>query len=88
MTMGPKNNLTIRLSESVVFLRGSVESTVSGRRSNRDAQPAMLRGLLTLTGLARGCVSCHDLLYMRVGFSSWAMLHLARYLSRNRFSAT
>ena len=47
--MGPKNSLTIRLSESVVFLRGSVESTVSGRRTQNDSQPAMLRGLLTLT---------------------------------------
>ncbi|KAI5118355.1 hypothetical protein M0805_006756 [Coniferiporia weirii] len=43
-----KNSLSIRLSESVVFLRGSVESTVMGRRTTRESQPAMLRGLLTL----------------------------------------
>lgn len=44
-----KNNLAIRLTESVVYLRGSVESTVTGRRNTtREAQPAMLRGLLTL----------------------------------------
>lgn len=43
-----KNNLSIRLTESVVFLRGAIESTVTGRRSHREAQPAMLRGLLTL----------------------------------------
>lgn len=47
--MGPKNNLSIRLSESVVFLRGSAETTVTGRRTTREALPAMLRGLLTLT---------------------------------------
>ena len=50
--MGPKNaknSLNIRLTESVVFLRGAVESTLLGRRSTREAQPAMLRGLLTLT---------------------------------------
>lgn len=44
-----KNTLTIRLTESVVFLRGGVEATLFGRRSPREAQPAMLRGLLTLT---------------------------------------
>ncbi|EJD08036.1 uncharacterized protein FOMMEDRAFT_131011 [Fomitiporia mediterranea MF3/22] len=46
--MAPKNNLDIRLTESVVFLRGSAETTVTGRRTTREAQPAMLRGLLTL----------------------------------------
>lgn len=49
--MGPKNaknSLNIRLTESVVFLRGAVEATLLGRRPSRDVQPAMLRGLLTL----------------------------------------
>ncbi|THH03390.1 hypothetical protein EW145_g6296 [Phellinidium pouzarii] len=45
--MAPKN-LSIRLTESVVFLRGSVESTVLGRRTARESPPAMLRGLLML----------------------------------------
>lgn len=44
-----KNNLSIRLTESVVFLRGSVDTVVTGRRTTRDSQPAMLRGLLILT---------------------------------------
>lgn len=51
-TMAPKsakNSLSIRLTESVVFLRGAVESTLLGRRTTREEQPAMLRGLLTLT---------------------------------------
>lgn len=43
-----KSNLKIRLAESVVFLRGSTESTIFGRRGVREAQPAMLRGLLVL----------------------------------------
>ena len=50
-SMGPKNaknSLNIRLTESVVFLRGAVEATLLGRRPSRDVQPAMLRGLLTL----------------------------------------
>lgn len=49
--MAPKshrNGLQIRLTESVVFLRGSIESTVFGRRAAQQAQPAMLRGLLVL----------------------------------------
>ncbi|KII95641.1 hypothetical protein PLICRDRAFT_129539 [Plicaturopsis crispa FD-325 SS-3] len=41
-----KNSLTIRLTESVVFLRSA---DFSGRRSNAaDSQPSMLRGLLVL----------------------------------------
>ncbi|KAL5504710.1 hypothetical protein ACEPAH_7373 [Sanghuangporus vaninii] len=47
--MAPKSSLSIRLTESVVFLRGSAETTVTGRRTTRDAPPAMLRGLLTLS---------------------------------------
>ena len=47
--MSPKNSLSIRLTEPVVFLRGSAETTVTGRRTTRESQPAMLRGLLTLT---------------------------------------
>ena len=43
-----KSSLKIRLAESVVFLRGSAESTIFGRRVTREAQPAMLRGLLVL----------------------------------------
>ncbi|TDL22999.1 hypothetical protein BD410DRAFT_839307 [Rickenella mellea] len=47
----PKNSLVIRLTESVVFLRGSVDAAVRGRSVAQEAhgQPAMLRGLLTLT---------------------------------------
>ena len=41
--------LSIRLTESVVFLRGSIEAAHSRRRhSPPDAPPAMLRGLLTV----------------------------------------
>ena len=47
--MAPKSSLNIRLTESVVFLRGSAETTVTGRRATRDAPPAMLRGLLALS---------------------------------------
>ena len=39
-----KNPLTIRLTESAVFLR----SDGTGRRSRDDSRPSMLRGLLTL----------------------------------------
>ena len=47
--MGPKNNVNIRLTEPVVFLRGAAESTVTGRRGiTREAQPALVRGLLVL----------------------------------------
>ena len=51
MKMSPKtgkNTLSIRLTESVVFLRGSVDTVVTGRRTTREAQPAVLRGLLIL----------------------------------------
>ncbi|KAH8115350.1 hypothetical protein DFH11DRAFT_1588801 [Phellopilus nigrolimitatus] len=48
MPKSAKNSLSIRLTESVVFLQGSAESTVMGRRSTRESRPAMLRGLLTL----------------------------------------
>jgi hypothetical protein len=45
----PKIPLSIRLAESVVFLRGSNDSANSRRRpAHSDAPPAMLRGLLTL----------------------------------------
>ena len=41
--------LSIRLAESVVFLRGSIEPAHSRRRhAPTDAPPAMLRGLLTV----------------------------------------
>lgn len=43
-----KSSFKIRLAESVVFLRGSTESTIFGRRVMREAPPAMLRGLLVL----------------------------------------
>ena len=45
----PKHPLSIRLAESVVFLRGSSDATYSRRRhAHPDAPPAMLRGLLSL----------------------------------------
>ncbi|KAF8518444.1 hypothetical protein JB92DRAFT_2828728 [Gautieria morchelliformis] len=45
----PNAPLSIRLAESVVFLRGSNDSANARRRSaHSDAPPAMLRGLLTL----------------------------------------
>ncbi|TDL28111.1 hypothetical protein BD410DRAFT_782076 [Rickenella mellea] len=43
-----KNGLAIRLIESVIFLRGSVESAVHGRPA-QTAPPGMLRGLLNMT---------------------------------------
>ena len=46
--MAPKSSLNIRLAEPVVFLRGSAETTVTGRRATRPVEPAMLRGLLVL----------------------------------------
>ena len=46
--MAPKNTLNIRLAEPVVFLRGSAETTTTGRRTRPPAQTAMLRGLLVL----------------------------------------
>lgn len=39
-----KNSLTIRLTESAVFLR----SDGTGRQPRDDSRPSMLRGLLTL----------------------------------------
>jgi hypothetical protein len=47
--MASKNPLSIRLTESVVFLRGSTDA-IAGRRRHDvgETPPAMLRGLLTL----------------------------------------
>ena len=45
-----KNSLSIQLTEPVIFLRGSTDSVVRGRNpENGIPQPAILRGLLTLT---------------------------------------
>ncbi|TDL28169.1 hypothetical protein BD410DRAFT_782135 [Rickenella mellea] len=44
-----RKRLEIRLSESFVFLRGSVQGTVFGRPQEDVSQPAILRGLLVFT---------------------------------------
>lgn len=66
-----KTNLSIRLTESVVFLRGSVESTVLGRRQQAETQPAMLRGLLSLTLLKPTKISSIEIDLLGKTQSSW-----------------
>lgn len=63
-----KNNLSIRLTESVVFLRNN---DPTGRRTNGSAPTSLLRGLLTLELAKPTRISSIELDFQGKVLTSW-----------------